>query len=403
MYDIWAGLAALQQPCLYRPIGDRLLDGDGLVRREVLSSLDRIFCEHLATGLASFQAPMSPPPIPATHRFLNISALQKSIRRGDAEGAMRYAQQGCFLNAEQVFRRLATCALEDVGIGNLLVVGMSLAVMGKKSLRATESQGELAAYLAYMLAVSPKSRLACDLLSICDYDRSLDPLKRKLAQAEDRELASTATDRSCPKAQRMIAAWLLAGTARFQGTTMPKILRDRHGLMRLLASKGLPLVLYYIADRAAARIADPMFVSMLMISEMLINEPIVTITKEALSDVPRIGGFPAPAFDLHTQEGRFALSQFGHQCSAVGRSLYTIEPTLRDLAIRHGVFIAEGGRLAVRVNFADADEIEKHAHSTELAFAGLNGQLQQTQFLQAISRNLSQLHRLRSKILFSSK
>ena len=81
----------------------------------MVASLDRLFCEQLAAGRATFQAPPSPPPIPAAKRFLNISALQKSIRRDDAEGAMRYAQQGCALNSEQVFRRLAVCAVEDVG------------------------------------------------------------------------------------------------------------------------------------------------------------------------------------------------------------------------------------------------------------------------------------------------
>lgn len=89
MFDIWASMAELHQPCLYRPISDRMVGADGLVRREILASFDRLFCEHLAAGRASFKAPPLPAPIPATYRFINISALQKSIRRGDAEGAMR--------------------------------------------------------------------------------------------------------------------------------------------------------------------------------------------------------------------------------------------------------------------------------------------------------------------------
>ena len=188
MFDIWASTAELQQPCLHRPIRDRLKGNDGLVRREILASLDRLFTEHLSAGRTSFRAPPPPRPIPAAQRFLNISALQKSIRRGDADGAMRFAQQGCALNAEQVFRRLAVCAVEDVGLGNLSAVAMALAVLATKDLRQRGAPDQLAAYIAHILASSVKSRLACDLLSIADFERSLDPLKQRLATATPGDL-----------------------------------------------------------------------------------------------------------------------------------------------------------------------------------------------------------------------
>lgn len=384
MFDIWASLAELQQPCLYRPIGDRLLDGEGLVRREILSSLDRLFCEHLAAGRASFQASASPPSIPAAQRFLNISALQKSIRRGDAEGAIRFAQQGCPLNGEQVFRRLATCAVEDVGIGNLLAVGMALAVMGTKAMRDRGAPDELAAYLAYILAISPKSRLACDLLSIADYDRDLAPLKRRLAQADGLELSQRAKDKSMSLGERMTAAWLLGGTSRFGGTTMPKVARDRRSLMRLMAASRMPLVFYYIADRAAARLGDAMFVSMLITAELTDRQPDMVIVRCPLTDPTTIAGYPGAAFDLHTSEGRAALRRFGTECPLLVPVTPRLSPTMRDVAIRHGVFIAEGGLLGEQVRFAAAERIEQQAHDAELAFAGLTEAHDRADFLAII-------------------
>jgi len=398
MFDIWARLAELQQPCLYRRIGDRLIGADGLVRREILTSLDRLFCEHLAAGLASFQAPPAPPPIPAEHRFINVSALQKAIRRGDADGAVRFAQQGCSLNAEQVFRRLATIAIEDVGIGNLLAAGMALAVMGNKAMRENGAPDELAAYLAYQLAISSKSRLACDLLSIADYDRTLDPLKRRMAKAEPAGLASAASDRTAPLASRMIAGWLLAGSTRFRGTTIPMIARDRRHFMRLLVIERVPLMFYYTADRAAARLSDAMFVSMLPIAEMVAPDPSITISRTRLTDAPTIAGYPAAAFDLHTYEGRLAIGRFGREYMPVAKIVGALSPSMRDTAVRHAVFIAEGGRLAERVEFEGSKIVERQAHAAELAFAGIMHEEQKDRLLHEILYGMPTLHQMRAEL-----
>lgn len=97
-----------------------------------------------------------------------MSALRKAIRRGDAVGGIRFAQQWCYVDQEQILRRLAVCAVEDVGIGNLAVVGMALAVTGNQQMRNLATRGSLAALVARELAQSPKSRLACDLISVMD-------------------------------------------------------------------------------------------------------------------------------------------------------------------------------------------------------------------------------------------
>jgi len=398
MFDIWASVAELRQPCLYRRMDDRLIGFDGLVRREVLAGLDRMFCEHLAVGRAAFQAPPSPPPMQADYRFLNVSALQKSIRRGDAEGAMRFAQQGCTVDAEHIFRRLAVCAVEDVGLGNLLAVGMALAAMGSRSMRHNGAPDELAAYLAYILAISPKSRLACDLLSVVDYNRGLNGLKKQLAASPVGELRKRAEDRSCPYAERMAAAWMVAGTARFRGTTMPAVSRPRTEIMSEMAGSRMPLVLYYVADRAAARLSDAMFVSTLLVWEMLASEPEIVAEQTELPDTAVIAGFPAAAFDLHTYEGRAALSRFGRECLPLAKMLRSITPTLRDTAVRHGVFIAEGGRLGERLRFFEADDIEQQAHKHELSFAGLLEPARQLEFIDVILANLPVLNSMRRLI-----
>ncbi|GGI90780.1 hypothetical protein GCM10007973_28860 [Polymorphobacter multimanifer] len=394
MFDVWSSTSELGQPCLRRGLNSRLIDLNGLVRKQALSGLDRVLCEHLATGRASFQVPMQSPPLDPARRFLNVSALQKAIRQGDAVGAMRFAQQGCSVNAEQIFRRLAVCAVEDVGIGNLLAVGMALAVMGNRSMREN-SADELAAYLAYLLAISPKSRIACDLLSICDFDRALDPLKTDLVRASPDSLRSRASDPRSPYAERMAAIWLIAGTSRFTGMNMPTINRTRADVMFMMTASRMPLMLYYIADRTAARTADAMFISYFLIAEMIAAEPDIRLSDRTIGAKAKIAGFPAAAFDLHTHEGRWAIGQFGRQCPPVAEMLLSVKPTMRDMALCYGVFIAEGGELANQVSFVAAENIEYDAHHAELAFTGIADASAQAQFLTAITNYLPMLNQYR--------
>jgi hypothetical protein len=399
MFDIWSSLAELRQPCLYRRLDSRFIGPDDLVRKDVLASLDRQLCEHLAAGRASFQAPPMPLSIPLEHRFLATSALQKCIRRGDADGAMRFAQQGCALDIEHTFRRLATCAVEDVGIGNLLAVAMALAVMGDRRMRHNGAPEELAAYLAYLLAVSPKSRLACDLLSICDYDRRLRSLKADLAQSPSSRLRTVAEDRANPIAERMTAAWMLAGPSRFRGTTMPAISRSRDEIMRMMAAARMPLLLYYVADRCAARLSDAMFVSGYFVAEMMEADPEIEVGREPQTEMAMIAGYPAAAYDLHVSVGRLALNRFGRECPEIVRLLQPVSTGSRDTVVRHGVFIAEGGKLAVRLRFAKADAIEREAHFVELSFAGISDPSDRCVFVTTIRAQMPTLNRIRADLM----
>jgi hypothetical protein len=303
------------------------------------------------------------------------------------------------LDQEHIFRRLAVCAVEDVGIGNLATVGMALAVMGNKQLRNDGPRGSLAALIARELALSPKSRLACDLISIVDYDRSLGSMKTQLVDAPVGDLRCRAESKAAPLGHRMLAAWLLAGTRRFAGADMPITpKRSRTEFMRMMAASRVPLLLYYIADRAAGRLAEAMFVSMFFIAECLSRELDIDVANYELTPSPEIGGFPACAFDLHTREGREALNRFGRECETIRKLTAHLPTSKRDVAIRHGVFIAEGGRLQNGLRFDVGNMIETQAHSAEMSFAGVSSPSEQTSLLTAIKENLPRLNAIRSEV-----
>jgi hypothetical protein len=159
----------------------------------------------------------------------------------------------------------------------------------------------------------------------------------------------------------------------------------------------MPLFLYYVADRTATRITDAMFISTLFAWEFLLDDPSITISLNSIPAGTVIRGFPSAAFDLHTREGRLALSQFHRECGPVRMGLADLTSANRETAVRHCAFIAEGGMLDRQVRFGMGDEIERKAHRTELEFAGLD-QGRHSTVLQAVADNLWFLDQLRATV-----
>lgn len=404
MFDIWETVLELRQPCLTRPPPTSCMDVGGKVSNRILASIDRILIEHMNSCLFSWNA--FDEPLPRTmpdERWLNTSAMQKAIRRGDARTAVASARVGFSIDPEHTFRRLAVCAVEDVGIGNLLAVATALAVAGSSAHKRRVDADRIAAYLANSLAISAKSRLACDLLSIVDYDNSLAPQKRDWSRQSDQELASQCLKKKSDINEQMLSAWLLAGTARFRGVTLPADnVRRRNRLMQCMTQARMPLMLYYIADRAAARTSDAMFVSFLPIWTLLSEDQSLELSWHTLPLPSMIGGYPAYAYDAHTREGRSALRRFGKECREIRGSLDCLSSKDRETAIGNGVFLVEGGRQDCSVTFPLGDEISAAAHFKELEFANVATLFEQSEFLRQLQDSLPVLDDLRRELIRGS-
>ena len=98
------------------------------------------------------------------HRWLPASALQKSVRRGHADLATKYALALHALNPVAAWRRLAVMSLEDVSFGGSLVAACT--IEASRSVRLRQKLGELQvlAACAQRLAESVKCRSVTDHL-----------------------------------------------------------------------------------------------------------------------------------------------------------------------------------------------------------------------------------------------
>jgi hypothetical protein len=236
---------------------------------------------------------------------------------------------------------------------------------------------------------------------VVDFDRALHPTMNAWAHLPDDDLAAKASDMARPIEKRMLAAWLLAGTKRFWNVNVPTDNdRPRWSLMRLMIQSGMPLVLYWLADRAATRGGDCMFVSFLPIWQLLReaeNQPL-ELRRGDLPPDPGVGPLLACAYDMHTREGKMALGRLATVPAVTDLLAAIADDELRAAALYATVFAVEGGRLDLRVSMPALDAVHFAAIQHELTYFGVAGADAQAGLMSAVSQNLGVLNRHRQRI-----
>jgi len=375
-----------------------MLDHTGGVGADTLKGLDALFCEDAVRAIAEWTMPSG---LPAGRnrddRWRVASSLQKAIRRGDMLAAMKAAHLGHGIDAPYFLKRLVVIAVEDVMLGNLRAVAWTLALAGHSASRKVGGEAKTLVWLAAQLASGCRDRSACNLVVAVDLDRSLHGLMQAWAGLPGQQLAEAASDLSRPIAERMLAGWLLAGTRRFWNLNVPRWNdRPRWELMALMVKCRMPLLLYYIADRAAIRGGGCMFVSLLPIWQEMQGDALdIQIDDSPIPTDPGLGALLSAAYDMHTREGQAALKRFG-KLAGVEHALKAVAPSGDRIGtLFEAAFIVEGGRLASRISTPELDAIDERAKFLQLEYYGLFDPSDQSILLGSVAKNLALLHDLR--------
>jgi hypothetical protein len=99
-------------------------------------------------------------------KWLYASALQKSVRRGMAHCAIRFALQLHSIDEQYCWRRLAVIALEDIGFGDPLATALTLEANRNRRFRQQLGERWVLATVVTGLSEATKSRSITDAL-IC--------------------------------------------------------------------------------------------------------------------------------------------------------------------------------------------------------------------------------------------
>jgi hypothetical protein len=285
------------------------------------------------------------------HWWLEISNLQKCIRRGEVSRAVESA---CKLHNADPFklrRRLCVIVLEDICFGDLLLVATVLTFaarfLGRDGAQPDATDLGKCLTLVAWLANATKDRASCEIATA-----SIDPPKRqseilRIGQLSQREAAMLYATSEEDIRERCVAGWALSGNLTHNQRRIGK--RDHALLGAAMNAMNLPGVVRYIVATSLRFGGE---ISLLAVAipalyESVTSEHVETRTT-ALPPAEEIQGVLSPSYDVHTRSGLRALASYVAQC-----------PELRRLC-------SEGGANPRRVVGAVGFRAEGSAVATEL-------------------------------------
>lgn len=247
-----------------------------------------------------------------------------------------------------------------MGLGDLKLIAATLAVLSDKRRRQRIGEERLAAYLATRLSGAVKSRLACEMLSLVEYDPESLSVAKPLCGLNEPTLSRVFREEPFGSARQVISLWLLHGTDRLRSRLlMPNKGYGWRALLRLMAQLKLPLISHYIVRMGLSRCRESLTIPYVSLAKFADQRPILRTSE---NDIPRptlIGSYPSFAYDMHTRIGRRAIKMFEINFTSQLRIL-----GVRDVG--NLVFALEGGVLDEQVTGCGASDIHQIATRLEV-------------------------------------
>ncbi len=323
--------------------------------------------------------------------WMAMSLLQKAIRRGEEQYALRAAATLLRSAPDRLWRRCSVIAFEDVGIADLETASIVTAAMGGKRYRA-ELGGEwrVASRIVSQMVQARKCRAADDLLLVAEQHPAHQRARDELAAFGTRELVEVVCS-DAPLPERALALWYALGTDRRPSLRLQRRKGEPSAVFDALCEAGLPHSVVEIARegfRKTGEVLGP-FVALLSAA------PPETTCRTRHDDVPpavMIGETPSYAFDLYSREGRAAFGKFLQGASDTACWVRAhIPPSQRVNFLGGIVFRLEGGLCARRLHWPTAVElrwlVDAECHGPHCPDA--------TELLQIVRNDLDLLNKVR--------
>ena len=317
----------------------------------------RIIRHDLQHAVARRVRPPTPRPMHVSP-WLAMSVLQKAVRRGREDLALRAAATLLRDAPEKLWRRLGCIAFEDIGVASLEAVGLAtVALAGKRHRSALGGDWAVASCIISELSRAPKCRAADDLLMVCELHPAYAKARAELPLLTTRELIEIATGGGSVQ-EPALALWYALGTDR-----RSPALVGRPGEPRLvfdyLCEAGWPHSILEVAREGFRR--GGMLCPLVALLACEPREP-SQMRDDDLPQETTIGRVPGWAMDVHTREGRAAFARFLETDAPSARWVRTNIRSARRLPFfGHIVFRVESGLVVNRLRWPLADELRRQA------------------------------------------
>ena len=252
--------------------------------------------------------------------WVQLSNVQKAIRRGAVAQALDSAERLYREDAVKLRRRLAVIAVEDVSFGNLLTTAITTLYAVSAEKRASEE--DLAQCLGFVqeMAGATKDRILAELIGAAvDSPKRQDSIL-KIAHSGVQDCAALYRNEGADPRDRSVAGLALAGALNLDGKRVGT--RDRNALIAAAMGMDLPDTAHVILE-CSLKIGGE-------IAALAVNVPIlyrqmraqvVRIERPALPEATVIEGLISAAYDQHTRTGLRALSAYRVQWKPLAQFL----------------------------------------------------------------------------------
>ncbi len=322
------------------------------------------------------------------------SLLQKSIRRGEIEIAQRAALTLFKFRGSAIWRRLMVIAFEDVGIGSVDAVTMTVAAGSDAAARKScGGDHRVAVHLASVLAEAPKDRSADHLAGAKDHP-ALAGFAQAMANASMAVLLSHVRDRAVDLPCQAVAAWFASGIG--DGSAHKGELGE---LLAVFRDLGAPEELVDATNVAAGRTREPITVMVPLIWLAAGKGQQRSVCDCPVPQLARVGDVPLYALDMHTRLGREAIWRFACENDSARTCLERFVPaSRRRRAVHVAAFYADAAPIARRLMWGQSRSLETFGTKRDLLFAGVPAE-GIGPLLEAVRANLGHLNELRAQIL----
>jgi hypothetical protein len=324
--------------------------------------------------------------------WLAMSLLQKAIRRGQEDIALRAAATLLRDCPDRLWRRCGITAFEDIGVADLNVVSEVTAALAGKTYRSRiGGEWAVAATIISRMARATKCRAADDLFTAAELHPSLETARQELWSKPTFELLQHAIS-SYPLPERAIALWYLFGT-----NPRTCSMRERRGEPQVafegMRQAGLSESVLAIAWEGFRKLREPLTAAILLLHPLMSAEE-RTIDDDPCGPETMLGEVPSWAYDVHTREGRAALQRFLAGTSDTARWVGAHIPTEKRVKFLGSVvFRIESGLVRSRLRWPTGDALR------ELVDQGCSGRLgHASEILDLMRRDLPELNEVRANV-----
>lgn len=321
------------------------------------------FLNSLATELechlASFRA-VTPAIIPQISGWLASAVLQKSIRRGRSDFALAAASVLQARSEARLWRRLVVIAVEDVGLGDLEAVYMTVAAAAcRRRLRQTYDATRLLSFIVGRLATATKCRATDDLYVATEdcaawqQDR-LDLVEKPLDELLEIILGDDTIER------RAVAVRYAIGTDRSASSSLAR--RPGHpDTVSDFMSDALPHTLVAVAGEAYRQTGE-VIAAFLPLLHQDFDGCHSEVRPDDLPPEVLVRGLPGWALDKFSREGQAALGRFlGTDCATTRWLRGHLPPSDRLGTLGRALFQVESGLVKDRLIWPTAKSLRRQA------------------------------------------